>query len=223
MLNIYSKTFILLFFFLSFLNASNTESNQINKEKFELKTEFTKKNNDIRNLEKRLNNLEKIILDKNKIEISFYQMFTLVVSFFALIISWRVFSLNKEKEKLNLEINLFSEHKTGVITHLSPKNFIVEKSTGYFAIEIVNKSYFNINIKSISFFSKKYEGQQLIPNNGFFDLKKTNINFPFKIEEKNSFTIYFRVNDLQEFNIESLLLKLSTGEREVVSIIGISL
>lgn len=163
-------------------------------------------------LEELKNEFNRDIIDKNKTEITIYQVSTLIFSFIALVISWMAFNLNNKKDKLVLKVIPCSEHNSNGVIHLSNKEFIKEKSTGYFGIQLVNHSYFEVNINQIFFLSNDYPNEQLIPDNGFFDINKSEQIFPINLTSKNSIMIYFKIVDILGKNIKSIKIKLTTGE-----------
>jgi hypothetical protein len=218
------KVISLLFTFIFSINLF-AQSQDMNTELSDIKLQIQEiKLLDARDeREKKLDKLEKKIddldskfnqnnIDKKEIEITIYQIFTLIMSFIALYISWKAFNLNNKKDKLVLKATVYSEHNSNSVIHLNNKEFIKEKSTGYFAIELVNQSYFEVNINYISFLSNDYPNEQLICNNGFFDRNKKEQIFPINLSSKNSITVYFETLDILSTNIKAVKIKLATGE-----------
>lgn len=219
------KQILLLLFTLIFSTNLFAQSQDINKELTDIKLQIQEiKLLDARDeREKKIEKLENKIDDlnskfnqnninkKNNKE-TIYSIITIIISLIALFISWKAFSLNSKKDKLLLEVIPSSEHNSNGILHLSKKEFIKEKSTGYFGIELLNHSYFEVTINSISFLSNDYPDEQLITNNGFFNINKTEQIFPINLSSKNSITVYFKTSDILSTNIKAVKISLATGQ-----------
>jgi hypothetical protein len=218
------QIFPLLFTFIFSINLF-AESHDIYKDISDIKLQIQEiKLLDARDeREKKIEKLEKDIkelddkfnqnnVDKKKYKEIIYQIITIIISFLALYISWKAFSLNNKKDNLLFKVITFYLHNTNDITHLSSEEFIKEKSTGYFGIKLENNSYFEVNVSQISFLSNDYPNEQLVPKKGFFNENYIKQIFPINLSSKNSIIVYFKTADIISINIKAVKIKIATGE-----------
>ncbi|MEA3554163.1 MAG: hypothetical protein U9R39_07180 [Campylobacterota bacterium] len=150
------------------------------------------------------------LIKKFSEELNSGSWFTNSISFSALLLSLFALYLNIKKEKANLKITPVSINVIDDLGYNSTNNYDKNAGAAYFGIEITNFSSFSVSINNVAFIS--LDNNKYIPKNRFVDRYKSKINFPLKMESRNSITIYFEINDIRYINPKGVRLALETGE-----------